>query len=480
MTKGFPNVRVAVVGDVMIDRYLVGTCDRISPEAPVPVVKLTKNFASLGGAANVAANLAAMGTTVELVGITGKDSGGIELRKACGEIGIGISALAESEQRSTIVKTRVLASDRQIVRIDEESTEPISDSDADQIVEALLELIRTGQAQAVILSDYAKGVCTEYLCQRVIQAAAANRIPVYVDPKGVDYERYRGAAGIKPSRLEMIELAKSMRWPTDDLVKCAGLLREHLLLDFVALTLGPEGIAIVTDSGVEAIPTVAREVFDVSGAGDTVIAAMVAGKTAGLELDEAFSLATIAAGVVVAHVGSHPISRQELLSAIHEYVKGEAGMKHFDWEELRVVVDLWKAQGLVVGFTNGCFDLIHAGHVTLLNESASMVDRLIVAVNSDESVRRLKGDLRPLMNEAQRITVLSSMESVDAVVVFGEDTPLELIETVIPEVLIKGGDYKKESVIGREVVEANGGRVELIALVPNMSTSYLAAAIEKL
>ena len=155
-------------------------------------------------------------------------------------------------------------------------------------------------------------------------------------------------------------------------------------------------------------------------------------------------------------------------------------MKHFDWEELRVVVDLWKAQGLVVGFTNGCFDLIHAGHVTLLNESASMVDRLIVAVNSDESVRRLKGDLRPLMNEAQRITVLSSMESVDAVVVFGEDTPLELKETVIPEVLIKGGDYKKESVIGREVVEANGGRVELIALVPNMSTSYLAAAIEKL
>ena len=480
IVKKFPELKILVVGDVMLDRYLEGHCERISPEAPVQVVRLQRTFSSLGGAANVAVNLSSLNVRTQLVGSVGDDVSGRDLKLGCQERGIGVDGLFVSDSHCTTVKTRVLATGRQLLRIDEEVTHPISNSMADLLLERIKALSKSSRPDAVILSDYAKGLCTQYFCQGLMAIFAAKSVPVYVDPKGKHYEKYRGATGIKPNRAEMVELAHSMNWPIEDPVEAAERLRAELNLEFVALTLGVEGIAVVSADGVHKIPTLAREVFDVTGAGDTVIATMVAALASGLGAEDSFGLSMIAAGEVVSHVGSRPILRDELLVAIHQHVRGERNRKHYDLESLKAVVDLWKAQGLSVGFTNGCFDLIHAGHVTLLGDSAARVDKLIVAINSDDSVRRLKGPLRPLMSEAQRIVVLSGLEAVDAVVIFEEDTPLAVLQAILPDVLIKGGDYTRDSVVGADLIEGNGGRVELVPLVPGVSTSYLASAIEKL
>lgn len=476
----FPELNILVVGDVMLDRYLEGHCERISPEAPVPVVRLQRTFSSLGGAANVAVNLSSLNVHTELIGCIGDDLSGRDLRLGCQEHGIGVDGLCVSDSHCTTVKTRILATGRQLLRIDEEVTHPISDAMADVLLEKMRTLSETRRPDAVILSDYAKGLCTRYFCQGLMDLFAADRVPVYVDPKGMDYEKYRGATGIKPNRAEMVELAQAMNGSMDDPVQAAERLRAELNLEFVALTLGMEGIAVVSTEGVHKMPTLAREVFDVTGAGDTVIATMVAALASGLGAEDSFGLSMIAAGEVVSHVGSRPILRDELLVAIQQHVRGERNRKHYDLESLKAVVDMWKSQGLTVGFTNGCFDLIHAGHVTLLGDSAARVDKLIVAINSDDSVRRLKGPLRPLMSEAQRIVVLSGLESVDAVVIFEEDTPLEVLQAILPDVLIKGGDYTRDTVVGAGLIEGNGGRVELVPLVPGVSTSHLASAIEKL
>jgi D-beta-D-heptose 7-phosphate kinase/D-beta-D-heptose 1-phosphate adenosyltransferase len=480
LIRTFREMRILVVGDIVQDRYLIGTCDRISQEAPVPVVRLKKQQAELGGAANVAANLAALKVSVTLGGVVGDDPAGNSLLSACEAANISTRGILTVGTRRTTVKSRVLVADQQIVRIDEEDTASISDLEADAIFDAVCPVIKTHLPHAVIISDYAKGVCTPYLCQRLIAYFREIGIPVFIDPKGQDFEKYRGARAITPNRVEMTEASKANGWPTDDLVLSARMLLDKLDLEFVALTLGAEGMSVVSPSGIHQIPTVAKEVFDVSGAGDTVIATMVAGLAAGLDRKDSLSLATIAAGVVVGHVGSRPIKRDELILEVQSHSRGDQGRKSFELQDLLPVVELWKSQGLSVGFTNGCFDLLHAGHVQLLEDAASRVDRLIVAVNSDESITRLKGPKRPLMPESQRVTVLSALEVVDAVVVFTEDTPLNLIEAILPTVLIKGGDYKREEVIGGDAVEAAGGRVELVPLVPGISTSYLAQAIEKL
>ncbi|MDR3691627.1 MAG: D-glycero-beta-D-manno-heptose 1-phosphate adenylyltransferase [Fimbriimonas sp.] len=480
LMREFPKLSVFVIGDIMLDRYLVGDCDRISPEAPVQVVKLNRRFSTLGGAANVAANLAALHIHVELAGIVGDDEAARELKTKCADIGISTSALQLSIPRGTIVKTRVLASDRQLLRLDEEDASPITDLQADELVSSIISVARQRKPNAVILSDYAKGVLTPYACQKLIEFFASEGTPTFVDPKGKNYEKYRGVTCIKPNRSEMMELAKALDWPHHDAVEAAQQLRCHLGLEFVALTLGAQGMALISDDGVHRVPTMAREVFDVSGAGDTVMATMVAALSAGLDRNDSLVLATLAAAEVISHVGSRPIQRDELLLAIQNHSRGERGRKRYEVEDLKTVVGLWKSQGLVVGFTNGCFDLLHAGHVTMLEDATSRVDRLIVAINSDASVRRLKGESRPLMSEDKRVTVLSALEAVDAVVVFEEDTPLQLLEALLPDVLFKGGDYTRETVVGHEIIEQNGGRIELVPLVPGVSTSYLADRIEKL
>ena len=480
LLHGFPRLRVLVIGDLMLDRYLWGTASRISPEAPVPVVHVRRRSTVLGGAANVARNLRSLDVAVDLAGFVGHDADADAFRAECRAHAIGDDAVVALEGFPTVVKTRVLADDRQVVRFDDEETTPRSRVETDRLLDALRPLLETNRYAGVILSDYAKGVCTPAFCQAAIALCREAGVPVYVDPKGRDYRKYAGAAAIKPNRAEMAELAHAMGWEDARAVDAARRLREMLGLDFVALTLGAHGVAVVQPDGVHEMPTVAREVFDVSGAGDTVMATMVAGLGSGLSLMDSVALANLAAAEVIAHTGTSPVRREELLLALQQADRAHGARKRYSVEELGLLVHAWKAQGLKVAVTNGCFDLLHAGHVQLLEDSAAVTDRLIVAINSDDSIRRLKGPRRPLMPVDLRCVVLSALECIDALVVFEEDTPLAVIEAIRPDILIKGGDYTVETVVGADVVQSYGGEVRLVPLVEGLSTTRLADALSKL
>ena len=480
LLHGFPRLRVLVVGDLMLDRYLWGTASRISPEAPVPVVHVQRRTAVLGGAANVARNLRSLDVAVDLAGFVGLDADAEALRAECRAHAIGTDAVVAIDDFCTVAKTRVIADDRQVVRFDDEVAVPRSRPEADALLDALRPLLTAGGYAGVVLSDYAKGVCTPHLCAGLLALCRAASVPVYVDPKGRDYRKYAGASAIKPNRAEMVELAQAMGWEDAHPIEAARRLREMLGLDFVALTLGAQGVAVVQPDGVHQMPTVAREVFDVSGAGDTVMATMVAALGAGLSLEDSVALANLAAAEVVARTGTSPVRREELLLALQTADRAHGARKLYSVDELKMLVSAWKSQGLKVAITNGCFDLLHAGHVRLLEDSAAVTDRLIVAINSDDSITRLKGPQRPLMAVRDRGVVLSGLECIDALVVFEEDTPLNVIEALRPDILIKGGDYTVETVVGADVVQSYGGEVRLVPLVEGLSTTRLADALKKL
>jgi len=476
----FPEERILVVGDLMLDRYLWGCATRISPEAPVPVVRLDRRSVAMGGAANVARNLSSLAVGVDLAGFVGHDRDAEDLRAECLANNIGCDALVAIDDFCTITKTRVIADDRQILRFDDENAAPRSNSECDALFDAIEVSLAAGKYSGIIISDYAKGVCTPYFCQNLIGRARELGVPVYVDPKGRNYQKYAGATAIKPNRVEMVELAQAMGWSSTNAIESAQQLREMLDLEFVALTLGAHGIAVVTADGLHEMPTVAKEVFDVSGAGDTVIATMVAGLASGLSLADSVSMANLAAAEVIARTGTSPVGREELLAAVQDRDRVHGVRKLYTLDELQIVVNAWRSQGLKVAVTNGCFDLLHAGHVRLLEDSAALADRLIVAINSDDSITRLKGPQRPIMPVQPRATVLAALECIDGVVVFEEDTPIRVIEGIRPDILIKGGDYTVETVVGSDVVLSYGGEVILVPLVEGLSTSRLAAAISKL
>jgi len=476
---GFPRLSILVVGDVMLDRYIWGSCSRICPEAPVPVVLLSKRTDSPGGAANVANNLSALHVKSFLAGFVGADEAAEVLKRECRSQGIDVSGLVASEGLCTVTKTRIMADDRQVVRLDEEIVPKPSEARSDLLLEEVERILTDNLIDAIVLSDYAKGVCTPYLCGRLMEIAKKHRVPVFVDPKGRDYMKYAGATAIKPNRVEMVEVGQAMGW-SSNVIEAAQSLRETLDLEFVALTLGAHGIALVERDSLHEMPTVAREVFDVSGAGDTVIACLVAALCCNLSLAESAAVANLGAAQVIARLGSTPVSRPDLLAAVTAQERSNGLRKLYSLEDLVTLAEAWRREGKTVAITNGCYDLLHAGHVRLLEDSAMTADRLIVAINSDESVKRLKGPSRPLMPEPERVTVLSALECIDAVVVFEEDTPLNVITAIRPDALIKGGDYTKETVVGADVVESYGGRIVLIPLVPGLSTTNLAAAISKL
>lgn len=476
----FPQRTVMVVGDLMLDKYVWGACSRISPEAPVPVVHAQRRSVTLGGAANVAVNLASLGVRTELAGFVGSDTDGDLMRSICVDHQIGTSAIVGLASMATTSKMRILADNHQLVRVDDESSAAKTKEESDVLLGVIRGKLESGQVSALILSDYAKGTTTTYFCQALMSLCRSLEVPVYVDPKGRDYEKYRGATAIKPNRLELSVLDEAMQWKSPDHVASARKLREFLGLDFVALTLGAKGIAVVEADAVHEMPTMARDVFDVSGAGDTVAATMVASLVSGLSLRDAVTMGNLAAADVIARTGTVSITRDALLLAVQSLTHTGGARKLYDTEELQDVMAAWRAKGERVAFTNGCFDLLHAGHVRLLEDSAKTADRLIVAINSDESVSRLKGPSRPLMAEGLRAIVLSALEAIDAVIVFGEDTPERVIHDLKPDVLIKGGDYTKETVVGADFVESYGGEIKLIPLVQGLSTSYLAKAIERL
>ncbi|MCX7627554.1 MAG: bifunctional D-glycero-beta-D-manno-heptose-7-phosphate kinase/D-glycero-beta-D-manno-heptose 1-phosphate adenylyltransferase HldE [Methylophilaceae bacterium] len=462
---------VLVVGDLMLDRYLWGSVDRVSPEAPVPVVLLDKESARPGGAANVAANLASLGLPCRVVGAVGEDESARRLIEAMAECGVGTRHLVHLPERPTITKTRIVGGHQQMLRVDRESSSALSAQELGVLQQAL-EAAMADAPAAVILSDYAKGVLHPELCRSAIRLAKRANIPVLVDPKGRDFSKYTGATALTPNRHETSEVCSGIR-DIERLLDAADALRHALGLEFLAVTRSEEGITLIEAHRRLHIPAMARQVFDVSGAGDTVIATLTAGLVAGLDHVEALHLANLAAGVVVGKVGTAAITREELLEALVEEETREQADKVCELPRLLARIATWRSAGQRIVFTNGCFDLLHAGHVTYLETARKLGDRLVVGLNTDRSVRALKGPGRPVIHEQDRARVLAALEAVDAVILFDEDTPLNLINAVKPDVLAKGSDYTEDQVVGGKEVKSWGGRVVLVPLLPGRSTSSI-------
>ena len=461
-----------VIGDVMLDRYLIGSVGRISPEAPVPIVLLNSQNERAGGAANVAANLALLGIKTHLIGCMGDDLEAQSLRKLIADAGIE-NNLVTSKNRPTIAKTRVVSGHQQMMRLDQESSAAFT-ADETAALQANIHEALEASPQIVILSDYAKGLLSEQVCQQIITACAAQKIPVLVDPKGSDYSKYVGATALTPNKKETAE-ACSTDINDADLITKAVTLKNCIKLQFLAVTRGDEGITLIDDglinNGVHHIAASAKQVFDVSGAGDTVIATLAAGLMHGLTPLEALTVANLAAGVVVGKVGTVPITKADLIEALQAEQGSEQAHKICDLAQLMTKVASWKQQNQKIVFTNGCFDLLHAGHVTYLEAAKKRGDKLILGLNTDRSVSAIKGPTRPVVHENDRARVLAALESVDAVILFDEDTPLNLINAIKPNIIAKGSDYAVNQVVGGAEVMSWGGEIALIDLVAGRSTT---------
>lgn len=468
LTENIQKLKIAVIGDVMLDRYFYGEVKRISPEAPVPVTKINKTKSVLGGAANVAANLAHLDCHVYMGGVTGDDDNRRLLEQLMDEAGIDHSGLVPGSRRSTITKLRVLGGQQQMLRLDFEETGDLYPDETVKLKE-WLELLLDNGLDGIIVSDYAKGVCSDSFCQWVIAQGHAYNIPVLVDPKGSDWSKYRGCDFITPNLKEMCEAAGYSRDNEDDaVVEMARAARARFNIKNVVVTRSEKGMTLVNDKEILHSPATAIEVFDVSGAGDTVAAVLLAGAAGGLELDDAVYMANRAAGIVVARVGTYPVHRDELLKdLLTEERRQGRGYRTLSWQEITSLAATWKACGEKIVFTNGCFDILHVGHVTYLEKARNLGRHLIVGLNTDASVRRLKGETRPLVHELDRARVLAALACVDAVVLFDQDTPTELIEKIRPDILVKGGDYKPEEVAGREYA----GEVKIIDFEEGYSTT---------
>jgi len=461
--------RVLIVGDLILDRYVWGTVERISPEAPIPVLAARQTEARLGGAGNVAANLRAMEAEVEILGIIGQDERGGGVTSLLRSIGADHEGVLALDGRPTTEKTRMLGSGAQMLRVDWEEARALSAGDAARLVEGIE--ARVARAGAVVLSDYGKGVLCQPVLAAVIAAARRAGVPCLVDPKGTDYARYAGATLLTPNRKEAEE-ALGRRLPAHedlpagarDLVRAAGV-------EAAVITLGPDGMYYLNGPREGHVSTAARAVFDVTGAGDTVIAHLALGLAAGLPFEACVHLANHAAGIVVGKSGAASVTRAEL-AAVLDVGPRAGGCVLEPAEVLRRRAE-WRAEKKRVVFTNGCFDILHAGHVAYLRAARAQGDALVVGVNDDASVRRLKGAERPINPLADRMTVLAALEMVDAVVSFPEDTPLALIQALTPDVLVKGEDWRDKGVVGREWVERHGGKVVLAPLLAGRSTSAI-------
>jgi D-beta-D-heptose 7-phosphate kinase / D-beta-D-heptose 1-phosphate adenosyltransferase len=464
--------RVWVVGDLMLDEYLRGTAERISPEAPVPVVKIDSRVRRPGGAANVALQLAALGAQVEIAGAVGDDEAGRELCAQCAAAGVGVSAVVAIPGRPTTQKLRVLSHAQQVVRLDWEDARPPAGFAASMLTR--LKALRA--PQVLIFSDYAKGVVSAELLGPLIEHARSSGAIVLVDPKHPDFRRYQGASVVTPN-LRELESAAACKLEARDTAAIAAAARRVLGgsgLEALVVTLGEEGMLVVPRDGPEIpIPAMRHPVYDVTGAGDTAIAVLALGLAAGAPLADAAAVANAAAGCAVGAVGAVAVEQAEILAALQP---GQRGVV-LDRAALAGRLAAWRRAGKRIVFTNGCFDLLHAGHLALLHGAASLGDVLVLAINSDASVRRLKGPERPLVPAAERVAMLAALECVDAVTVFDEDTPEEILRTLRPDVLVKGQDYQLSEVVGRDIVESYGGRVVLLPLVQGRSTTSLVERI---
>ena len=466
------NTRVLVVGDIMLDCYIWGEVERISPEAPVPIVRAMHRNQRPGGAANVAMNIAGLGARAALFGFCGDDGERIALEKCLREAGVD-AQMTEVPGHPTTTKLRILGGRQQILRLDTERT----DAYEAETYAALIASVESAvaDADAVVLSDYAKGVLTEEVCGRVIAAAHRKGIPVVVDPKQRDFRRYRGATTICPNLSELSAATGVGARNLETLLEAGQRLGTELGLEALTATLSEKGIAVLRESTKFVAPAAARQVFDVSGAGDTVVATLALAMASGLELETAAQLANVTAGIVVGKVGTVPVTRDELLMSLKPEIELQAQEKVLSLEHLKVRASAWRSAGDSVVFTNGCFDLLHIGHITLLEDARRAGDRLVVGINSDASVRGLKGPSRPIVGERERGRILAALTAVDAVIVFDDPTPLQLIEALRPDVIVKGGDYSEETVVGAKEVRSWGGTVKIVPTVAGFSTTELIA-----
>ncbi len=466
----FCQAHVLVVGDLMLDRYWHGATSRISPEAPVPVVKVEGDESRVGGAGNVALNVTALGGRATLVALVGADAEGEALARQLAQGGV-VCDLQRVAQCRTITKLRVVSRHQQLIRLDFEDGFP---SAAAAALPPRVEAALAG-AGALVLSDYAKGTLAE--AQAMIEAARARGIPVVVDPKGQDYGRYRGATVLTPNLAEF-EAVVGACADEATLVARGEALREALMLDALLITRSERGMTLLA-RGAPALhlPARAREVFDVTGAGDTVVAVLAASLAAGMPVREATALANLAAGVVVGKLGTASVSLDELAAAMQAHTPLPSGV--MDEAGLLEVVARARRAGERIVMTNGCFDILHPGHITYLQQARALGDRLVVAVNDDASVRRLKGPTRPVNPLPQRMAMLAALAAVDWVVPFAEDTPERLICLIEPDVLVKGGDYRREEVAGGRCVEARGGEVRILPFVAGHSTTGLIQRIKE-
>jgi D-beta-D-heptose 7-phosphate kinase/D-beta-D-heptose 1-phosphate adenosyltransferase len=474
LVDGFAGRHAWVVGDLMLDEYLHGRVERVSPEAPVPVVVAERDEFRPGGAANVARQLATLGARSRLAGVVGRDDAAGRLLEHCTAAGIDVAAIERTAGRTTPRKLRVLGADHQLLRIDWEDVAPCSAADARRVVERLAAGPRP---EVVILSDYAKGTLSPEMVAGASAAARAAGARVLVDPKRRDLAAYRGAQIVTPNLHELEAACGGRRFANDAEIVAAARAQcvEHGF-EAMLVTLGPRGMIVVPATGdPSTLEAERRAVFDVTGAGDTVIAVLALGLAAGAPLVDAARVANAAAGLAVAEIGAVAIAP----AALRETLAGRPASKLLSRAELAERVRTWQAAGRRVVMTNGCFDLLHAGHLTVLHEAARLGDALVVAINSDASVRRLKGPERPLVPEQERAALLAALDCVDAVTIFDEDTPLELLAAATPDVLVKGADYTVERVVGREFVESRGGRVALVPLLPEKSTTALVERIRR-
>ena len=465
----FGAARVLVIGDVMLDRYIVGGVSRISPEAPVPVVRVERENEMPGGAGNTARNVASLGAACTLISVVGEDAEGEALLRHLAEAGIRAKLIRDSA-RCTTVKTRIVAHNQQIVRADKEITTEIGSDTERAARDAVRDAVP--EADVIVVSDYGKGLLTPALLADIYRAARDAGVPTITDPTGRDLARYRGTTYLKPNRNEVL-LATGLRCDDDQEATAAGLAVIGATgAKAILISRSEQGISVVRAEGPAAhLRAEAREVFDVSGAGDTVVATAAVALAAGADIVAAAEIANIAAGVVVGKSGTAVVGRDELLRALRRAAGSGAFEKIVDLETAARRVADWKARGLSVGLTNGCFDLLHPGHVGLLAAARAACDRLVVALNDDGSVRRLKGPGRPINEQGARAEVLASLQPVDLVTLFAADTPIEVIEALRPALLVKGGDYRPEQVVGRELVESYGGRVLIAPYIGGHSTT---------
>ena len=464
--------KVLVVGDLIIDQYLWGTCDRISPEAPVQIVKIDSENVVLGGAGNVVNNLKSLGAKVDVISVISESQTSEILRGLLTNIGVDTKYLISQKERINSKKSRIIASQQQVVRYDHESTEEINDKSQSLLLNIFEKIVM--DYEIVLLSDYSKGVLTRRLTQSLIKISRKNNTKVLIDPKGSDFSKYKGAFLLTPNKKEASEATKINIQDNASLKDAIVKIKTECELDVSIITLSENGIAIY-DNNLRTHPTVTREVFDVTGAGDTILASLGFALACDYDIDNAVKFSNLAAGVVVGKIGSSTATLNEIIQHESSLKKSSSDNCIKTLKEITILSDELRAKNNRIVFTNGCFDLLHAGHVRYLETAKSFGDVLIVGLNSDQSVTHLKGENRPINHQMDRASILAALEAVDYVVIFDDDTPYRLIEAIKPNTLVKGGDYKNKEVAGQDIVD----ELKLVKFIENQSTSQIIKKIKK-